>query len=73
VEGKGKYRLLDTHIVEPLKERGWIEEAKQGRNKVLRLTADGEAALQAFRWMTDEDIDWEKYLEDGFDQEDVDS
>lgn len=68
VAGKGKYRLLDTHIVEPLKERGWIDESKQGRNKVLSLTADGEAALQAFRWMV-EDIDWEKYLEEGLSDE----
>lgn len=64
VAGKGKYRLLDTHIVEPLKERGWIEESKSGRNKILELTANGTAALQAFRWMTDE-IGWEKYLEEG--------
>ena len=67
VESKGKYRLLDTNIVEPLKERGWVQEAKQGRNKVLSLTDDGIAALQAFRWMIDEDIDWEKYQEEGLD------
>lgn len=64
VAGKGKYRLLDTHIVEPLNKRGWIEESKSGRNKVLELTEDGAAALQAFRWLTDE-IDWEKYLVEG--------
>lgn len=63
VAGKGKYRLLDTHIVKPLKERGWITETKQGRNKVLSLTPDGEAALQAFRWMV-EDIEWEQYIEE---------
>lgn len=66
VAGKGKYRLLDRNIVEPLKERGWIEESKIGRNKILELTADGAGALQAFRWMSDE-IDWEKYLEEGLD------
>jgi hypothetical protein len=63
VAGKGKYRLLDTHIVEPLKQRGWIVEMKSGRNKVLELTDDGASALQAFRWMTEE-IDWTKHLEE---------
>jgi len=58
VAGKGKYRLLDTHIVEPLKERGYIMESKQGRNKILSLTEQGEAALEAFRWLVDEEIDW---------------
>lgn len=59
VAGKGKYRLLDTHIVEPLKERGYITEAKQGRNKVLQLTDEGQAALEAFRWLVDEEINWD--------------
>ena len=58
VAGKGKYRLLDTHIVEPLKERGYIEESKQGRNKILSLTDDGRGALEAFRWLVDKEIDW---------------
>ena len=60
VAGKGKYRLLDTHIVEPLKEREYIEESKQGRNKILSLTDDGRAALEAFQWLVDKEIDWSK-------------
>lgn len=68
IAGKGKYRLLDTHIVEPLKERGWLAESKQGRNKVLELTEKGKDARQAFRWLIDEDIDWEVYLEEGLDE-----
>jgi predicted transcriptional regulator len=68
VAGKGKYRLLDTHIVEPLKQRGWIVESKSGRNKILELADDGASALQAFRWMTEE-IDWEMYLEEEFDED----
>lgn len=63
VAGKGKYRLLDTHIVEPLKERGYIEDAKQGRNKILSLTDDGRAALEAFQWLVHEEIDWSKINE----------
>lgn len=58
VAGKGKYRLLDTHIVEPLKQRGYIEESKQGRNKIISLTEDGRAALEAFQWLIDKEIDW---------------
>jgi len=68
IAGKGKYRLLDTHIVEPLKGRGWVEETKQGRNKVITLTTDGESALQAFRWMIDEASNWEKYIENGLEE-----
>lgn len=60
VAGKGKYRLLDTHIVEPLKQRGYIQESKQGRNKILSLTDDGRAALEAFQWLIDKEIDWSK-------------
>lgn len=64
VSGKGKYRLLEANIIEPLKEREYIEETKQGRNKILSLTSDGEAALEAFRWMVDTDIDWQRYVRD---------
>lgn len=68
VAGKGKYRLLDAHIVEPLKQRGYIAESKQGRNKILTLTEDGRAALEAFRWLIDRDIDWDE-IEDVVDKE----
>lgn len=63
VAGKGKYRLLDTHIVEPLKERGYIAESKQGRSKILTLTENGQAALEAFRWLVDKEIDWTEISE----------
>lgn len=69
VAGKGKYRLLDTHIVEPLKERGYVVESKQGRNKVLALTEDGKAALEAFRWLIDKEINW-KEIKELMDKED---
>lgn len=57
VEEKGKYRLLDTRILDPLKKREWIEITKQGRNKVVSLSKNGEAALSAFRWMDGDDIE----------------
>lgn len=60
VAGKGKYRLLDTYIVEPLKERGYIEESKQGRNKILTITDDGRRALEAFQWLVHKEIEWEE-------------
>lgn len=69
IAGKGKYRLLDTHIVEPLKVRGYIEESKQGRNKILTITNDGQAALEAFQWLVHKEIDWSK-IEEMLDDED---
>lgn len=65
VAGKGKYRLLDRQIVEPLWDRGYIDESEQGRSKLLHLTPKGEAALEAFQWLVDEDIDWEEIRENG--------
>ncbi|SFL50700.1 hypothetical protein SAMN04487950_4050 [Halogranum rubrum] len=64
VAGKGKYRLLDTDILEPLMERGWVDVTKQGRNKVISISRDGEAALNAFRWMVDVDQNWDILLSD---------
>lgn len=68
VAGKGKYRLLDTHIVEPLRQRGYIDEVKEGRSKILTLTEDGRNALEAFRWLVDKEIDWE-HLDEILDRE----
>jgi len=62
VAGKGKYRLLDTSISEPLKERGYITESKSGRNKVIEITDEGQAALAAFRWLVGEAVDWDEIM-----------
>lgn len=67
VAGKGKYRLLDTHIIEPLQQRGYISESQEGRNKIITLTEQGRGALEAFRWLIDKEIDWgqlDQLLED---------
>lgn len=64
VAGKGKYRLLDTHVLEPLKSRDWVTEAKQGRNKVVHLTQDGEAALSAFRWLEGNGVDIQTIIDE---------
>ena len=65
VAGKGKYRLLDTNIVEPLKDRNYITESKSGRNKVISITEEGQAALEAFRWLVGEAVNWDEILDHG--------
>lgn len=49
VQEKGKYRLLDRDIINPLKQEGYIEVEKVGRNKEISLTDDGHEAIKAFR------------------------
>lgn len=46
---KGYYRLLDTHVVGPAREEGYLAVEKVGRRKYVSLTAGGENALEAFR------------------------
>lgn len=49
---KGYYRLLDTHVVAPAREKGYIAVEKVGRKKFVSLTSNGENALRAFRHST---------------------
>jgi len=51
VQDKGKYRQLDTHIIEPLQERGYIVTKKEGRKKVVEITDRGKEALIAFGYL----------------------
>lgn len=46
---KAKFALLNSHIVDPLVEREYIEVESVGRRKQVRLTPTGENALKAFR------------------------
>lgn len=55
VQEKGKYRLLDTHIIEPLQEKGYIMITKSGRHKLVEITEEGENAIRAFRYLVDSD------------------
>ena len=48
---KGKYGLLDTHIIEPLQNDGYLTVSKDGRNRVVSITEAGEDLLQAFGFM----------------------
>jgi len=49
VDEKGLYRLLDSEVLEPLLDRGYIEVYKDGRNKRVTLTEPGKEAFRAFR------------------------
>lgn len=46
---KGYYRLLDTHIIAPAKDRGYVSVEKVGRQKFVSLTPEGENTLRAFQ------------------------
>lgn len=48
---KGKYRLLRSHIIDPLRERGFIEVSSAGTRNDISLTEDGENTLKAFRYL----------------------
>lgn len=51
VKDKGKYRVLDKEIIEPMQEREYITITQEGRSKVVELTEEGENALRAFRYL----------------------
>jgi len=48
---QAKYRLLETHIIDPLEEDGYIQVRQVGRQKRVSLTAAGENALRAFEYL----------------------
>ncbi len=43
---EGKYRLLETNIIEPLKDDGYVEIEKQGREKHVRISEAGRRIVQ---------------------------
>lgn len=51
---KGYYRLLDTHVVAPAREKGYVTVEQVGRTKFVSLTPDGENTLRAFRHLAPE-------------------
>ena len=48
---RGKYRLLDSRVLDPLREQGLVAVESVGRQKRARLTTDGENALRAFEYL----------------------
>lgn len=52
-EAKGKYRKLDSHILDPLSSDGYVSITEQGRKKIVQLTPEGQNTLEAFRYMVE--------------------
>lgn len=50
-EMKGKYRLLDSRILDPLEDQGYVEVTEVGRKKYVSLTSSGANTLEAFRYL----------------------
>jgi hypothetical protein len=51
----GEYRLLDTHILDPLEERECIEITEVGRSKEITITEEGQNTLLAFEYLLQDD------------------
>jgi len=45
---EGRYRLLETHVIEPLTDGGYVSVEKAGRKKVVHIQGRGVDALAAF-------------------------
>lgn len=54
---KGKYRKLDSAILEPLQDDGAVSITEQGRKKMVRLTESGGNTLHAFRYMVESETE----------------
>ena len=48
-EDKGAFRVLDTRILDPLEDDGYVTVEQRGRRYAIELTAQGENASRAFR------------------------
>ncbi|SDY20313.1 HFX_2341 family transcriptional regulator domain-containing protein [Halobellus clavatus] len=48
---RGLYRLLDSHLLDSLRADEYVETYKQGRNKYVQATTEGENTLDAFSYM----------------------
>lgn len=51
---KSQYRLLDSHVLTPLEETGYVQITERGRSKRVELTAAGRNTLRAFRYLIEE-------------------
>ena len=48
-EDKGAFRVLDTHVLDPLEADGYVTIESVGRRRVVELTERGENAYRAFK------------------------
>jgi hypothetical protein len=48
---QAKYRLLETHIIDPLEEDGYVQIRQVGRQKRVSLTSAGKNARRAFEYL----------------------
>lgn len=48
-EDKGAFRVLDTHVLDPLEADGYVTIESVGRRRVVELTEQGENAYRAFK------------------------
>jgi hypothetical protein len=51
----GEYRLLDTHILDPLLERECIEVTEVGCSKEITVAEEGRNTLRAFEYLLDDE------------------
>ena len=51
---KSQYRLLDSHVLKPLAETGYVTITERGRSKLVDLTDAGRNTLRAFRYLIEE-------------------
>jgi len=52
---KSEYRLLDSHVLDPLVENGYVSLEDVGRSTRVTLTESGVNTLRAFRYLIDGD------------------
>lgn len=52
---KSQYRLLDSHVLSPLSETGYVTITERGRSKRVELTESGRNTLRAFRYLIEDD------------------
>jgi hypothetical protein len=52
---KSQYRLLDSHVLKPLADTGYVTVTERGRSKLVDLTDAGRNTLRAFRYLIEEE------------------
>ncbi|QLH79210.1 hypothetical protein HZS55_18785 [Halosimplex rubrum] len=52
---KSEYRLLDSHVLGPLSDNGYVSLEEVGRSTRVSLTESGRNTLRAFRYLVEDD------------------